>query len=499
MSSISNSLSSLFAPVNMEPASSPSSSSNTSSSSASTSNSSNTSSSNSSSGASGTAFLGTSQYAAELQSEVSREVQIAELPIQELTNQQTDLQDQYNEMTTIGGLVSNLQSAVAQIQTATDGSSYSASVTDSLGNASSAVSAELDDNAEQGVYSMTVNNLGAYASGFTSSNWAPPNSSASYNLVVGAQSYAIQSSDNSATGIASAINQQYGDMVTATVVNLSPTDTRIALQAISLGHQSLGLQTSGGANLFNQTVQGAQAEYTVTGGAPVFTNSRSVQISPGVTLNMQATTSSPINVTVTQSESALSNALSAFVTAYNAVANEVTTQHGQSAGPLQGNPILQTISNTLNQIGVYSASTGSVNSLYNLGLELNANSNMNGNLTFNPFTLAGADIRSPNDVNAFLGSSASSGFLQMATELLADLNDPTTGTLTSAGKNLQTEITSIGTTISNKQTQVSQLQTNLTNQMAQADALIAETEQQFTYMNEMLQAEQAQAQYYTGA
>jgi len=401
-------------------------------------------------------------------------------------------------MSTIDSLVSSLQSAVQSIQDAMNGSSYDAMVTDSSGNESSAVQPSLSDSAQEGVYSMTVNSIGSYASGVTSSNWSPPASGGSYQIVLNGQSYAINTTDDTASGIAAAINQQYGDLVQASVLNYSPTDTRIALQATSLGPQTIDLQKSDNTSLFTQSVGGSQAEYTVTGGQPVFTNSRTVQISPGVNVTMQAPTSSPVNITVSRSDSALSDALSAFATAYNNVVDAVTSQHGQSAGPLQGNPILTTISNTLSQISLYSTPGGQVASLYNLGLELNANGTMNGHLTFNSFTLAGQDIGSSKDVDAFLGNSASSGFLQLATNLLNDLESPSTGLLKNAESSLQTQITNLGTTISTKQDQVTRLQTNLMNQMAKADALIAETEQQFSYLTDMFQAQQVEAQQYTG-
>jgi len=494
MGSISSSLSSIFSPVSVEPGNSSASSS------ASDSTSGGSASSAAAGGSSSTSssdFVGTSQYSAELASEVSREVQIAGMPIQLLTQQQSSLTAESNEMTTIGGLVGNLVSAVQGIQSAMDGSSFDASVTDASGNTSAAVQASLDDSAQEGVYSMTVNNIGSYAAGNTTGNWSPSSSSASYNLVLNGKSYAITTSDNSASGIANAINQEYGNVVQATVVNLSSTQTSIALQATSLGQQTLDLQNSSGQSLFSQNASGSQAEYTVTGGQPVFTNSRQVEISPGVTLTMDAPTTGAVNVTVSRSDSVLGDALSNFATAYNAVVDAVTSQHGQSAGPLQGNPILTTIANTLNQIGLYSSSSGSVSSLYNLGLELNANGNMNGHLTFNSFNLAAEDIQNSGDIDTFLGNSSSSGFLQTATNLLNDLSDPSTGLLTNAESNIQNQITDLGNTISTKQAQVSQLQTNLTNQMAQADALIAETEQQFNYMTEMFQAQQIEAMQYT--
>jgi flagellar hook-associated protein 2 len=377
------------------------------------------------------------------------------------------------------------------------GSSFDSSVIDSTGKTSTAAQVTLDDNAQEGVYPVTINSIGSYASGVATSNWAPANRSSTFELVVGGQPHTITTTDNTATGIASAINRQYGNLVQASVLNFSSTDTRIALQSASLGQQTIDLQTSSGTSLFQQNVSGSQAEYTVMNGQPVFTNSRSAEISPGVTINMVAATTNPINISVSRSDSALSSALSSFATAYNAVEDAVTAQHGQNAGPLQGNTILSTVSHVLSQISLFSAGNGPVNSIYNLGLELNANGNMNGHLTFNPFKLAAADIGGSSDVDAFLGNSGSTGFLQNAINLLNNLEAPTTGLVKSMESNLQTQLTNIGTSISTKQDAVTRMQTSLTAQMAKADALIAATEQQFNYLNSVYQAQQMETLQYT--
>jgi flagellar hook-associated protein 2 len=497
MSSISSALSTIFASPSLSAANN--SSNGSSSSSSTSSGSSGSTSSDSSTGAPSSTFTGTSAYSSSLQSVINQAVAIADLPIELLSVQQTTLTSESTEMTNMNGLLANLQSAVQGVQQAMDGSSYSSDVTDSSGKESSAVTVTLGDSAQEGVYSMQVDSIGSYASGMTTSNWPAATGAASYKLVIGGKSDAITTTDKSAAGVAAAINQEYGDQVQATVVNVSSTDTRIALQSTSLSPQTLDLQNSSGTSLFTQSAGGTQAEYTVTGGSPVYTNSPSVVISPGITLTMQAVTSGPVNVTVSRSDSALSDALSAFATAYNAIADEITAQHGQNAGPLQGNPILQTIANTLNGIGTYGADANStVSSVYNLGLELDASGDMNGHLTFTAMTLAGADIANSGDVDAFLGNSTTSGFLQYATNALTDLLDPTSGLLTTAQSDLKTQITDVGNTISTKQAQVTQLQTNLEAQMSQADALISETEQQFNYMNEMFQAEQTESQMYTG-
>jgi flagellar hook-associated protein 2 len=447
--------------------------------------SSSTSSSNSTSGSS--TFTGSSAYSQDLQNVINRAVAIASLPVQLLTNQQTTLNNQSTELQTVDGLVGSLQAAVQGIQQAMSGSSYSAAVSDP-----SVVSATLANGAQEGVYPIQVESIGAYAAGTTASDWGTPANGATFSLVVGGTSHAISTSDTSATGVAAAINQQYGDMVHATVLNVgsgSTADTRISLQAVSLGPQTLDIQDSGGASLFSQAVAGSQAEYIIpnTGAAPVYTNSRSVEISPGVTLTMQAASpGNPVDVTVTRSTSVLATALSAFATAYNNVVDEITKQHGQNAGPLQGSTLLQTISQTLSQLSAYGAGSGAVNSLSSLGFDLGTD----GHLTFSSFTLAGADILNSAAIDTFLGDGTTGGFLKAANDALTGLEDPTTGLIKNAESNLQTQITNLGNTITTKQNQLADLQMKLQNQMAAADALLSTLEQQYSVINQLFQAQQ---------
>jgi flagellar hook-associated protein 2 len=420
------------------------------------------------------------------------------LPIQLLQDQQTTWTNQSDELTTIDGLLTNLQTAVQSVQSAMDGSSYTASYsTDGV------VAASLDDTAQEGVYPIEVQSIGSYASGSTDSDWGTPAANATFNLMVDNTAYAISSTDTSATGVASAINSQYGNMVQATVLNAgsgTTADTRISLQAVALGQQTLDIQDSSGDSLFGssgQTVAGSQAEYSIpgTGAANILTNSRQVVISPGVTLTLQsAAPDTEVDTTISRPDSTLSTALSSFTTAYNAVATELTNQYGQdgqsSPGVLEGNPILQTISQALSQIGTYGQSSGAVNSLENLGLDLG----INGQMKFTALDLAATDIGDSSAVDEFLGNSTSSGFLQAATNALTSLEDPTTGVVKNTESDLQTEITNIGNTISTKQAAVVTMTTNLTNQMAQADALLSTSEQQYSYMTELFQAQQTEEQ-----
>jgi len=457
MGSISNSLSSVTAPVTVA-------------------------------GSTGSTFMGASSYSTDLQSVITRAVSIANLPIQQLTNQQTALGDQSKELSTLDGLVAQLQTAVQDIDQAMRGSSFTATVSNS-----SLLSASVSDGAMEGNYSVEVKDIGSYATSMSAAKWG--GISGPYTLWINGQSHNIATSDTSANGVAAAINSQYGGQVRATVVNVggSTPDYRIALQATTLGKTILDIQDKNGASL--QTAQtadtwGSQASYSVNGAAPVASNSRSVSISNGLTVTLlEASVGHPVNITVTRSTSALGNALGSFADAYNSVVNELSTQHGQSAGPLQGNPILSAIQSTLSQLGTYSNSTGAVNNLSSLGLELQ----MNGQITYNQFNLVAADIGNSSGVTSFLGSATGGGFLKSATDALNNLEQTGTGTLKNAEKDLQTQITNLGNTISTKQNQVANLQANLQQQMAAMDALIASMQQQSSYLTNMFQAQLAQS------
>jgi len=194
---------------------------------------------------------------------------------------------------------------------------------------------------------------------------------------------------------------------------------------------------------------------------------------------------------VTRSTSALDSALSTFVSAYNTAATELDKQRGQTGGPLQGQAIINSLSQALASISTYSSSD-SIGSLASLGLDLGTD----GQITYQETTLLAADFSNSSGVAAFLGSATGGGFLEAATNVMTSLEDPTTGLIKTAEANLTSQISALGTTISNKQTQVSNMQTQLENQMAQADAAISTMEQQYSYLNSMFAAQQTADQEY---
>ena len=314
-----------------------------------------------------------------------------------------------------------------------------------------------------------------------------------YQLVVGGQSYNITPSDNSAASVVSAINSQEGSLVQATMVNVGSSaspDYRIALQNQSLGDAPVDLQLNG-TSLQAQQTQGAPASYEVNGsGLTVTSTSRTATISPGLTVDLLAQTTSPVNVTVTRSSTALANALSGFATAYNSAVDEVDAQRGQNAGPLQGQNIVFTLSQALSTIGTYTGD-GSFGGLASLGLTLGTD----GHFTFDESTLLGADLTNSSSVDTFLGSIENDGgFLGSVNDALTSLEDPTTGAIKTTESAYETESTQIQSQITSGQAQVALLQTNLTNQMSAADSLIASMQSQYSYLTSVFQAEQTATQ-----
>jgi flagellar hook-associated protein 2 len=316
----------------------------------------------------------------------------------------------------------------------------------------------------------------------------PSDNPAVYTLTVGGNTQTVTPTDDTAAGVAAAINSLSGDPVTATVVDMGTSgnpDYRIQLTDNTGSGDNPQLTRTTPFNLQNQGPAGSLAQYEVANsGVTVSSDSRQVTIAAGTTLTLTGAGST--NVTVIQSISTLNTALSGFADAYNATAAELTKQYGQSGGPLQGESIVYSLSQALAQMSTYySSATGSIG-MSDLGFTLNDN----GTLTYNPLTMMSTDLGNSAGVISFLGSATGGGFLQAATNALNSVETPTTGLLKTAESSLQSQSTTLGNTIAQKQAAVSQLQTNLTNQIAQSDAAIASMQQQYSYMTSVFQAQQ---------
>jgi flagellar hook-associated protein 2 len=307
-----------------------------------------------------------------------------------------------------------------------------------------------------------------------------------YTLTVGpagnTKSYAITPSTNTLMSLEQAINSTSAANVQASVVNVgsdAAPDYRLQLQSTMLG--AIGIQLSDGiSNL--ETQQGALgtlASYKVDGNPAVTSDSRTVALAPGLTVNLltQSPAGVATNITVTRQGTPIADALNTFVTDYNAALDEVNTQRGQSGGALTGQSIVYQLSAALESINGYFAGGTGTSSLFTLGISMDKN--LTGHMSFDQSAFMSTDFSDSPGVTNFLGDATTGGFLKNATDALNMVMDSTSGELTTEVNSVSTEITNKNSLITTQQATVATLQTNLTAQMAAADAAIATMEQQY--------------------
>jgi flagellar hook-associated protein 2 len=436
-------------------------------------------------------FTGGSQFSADFQNVITRAVNIASLPITQLNNQKTTLTNQSTALSSLDASFVVLQSAVAGIANAFGGSSLQASISDT-----SKVSVALGSTASEGTYSINVTDAGIYATSITASNW-DASAGHVYKLSLSGVPQDLSASDNSAASVAAAINSQYGNQVRATVVNVGGSDTspdyRISLQANQLGNLDPQILQDGVSSTDQgNKVTGTLAQYTINNSNNAVTSSsRTVSLGNGMTASLLGGTGN-VTITVARSASALSNALSAFATAYNAAVDGLVKQRGSVGGALAGDQTVAQLSQVIQNLGTYGGKTGVVDGLKTLGLDLGSD----GHMTFNLSSFTILYNGNAADVGSFFGLATTGGFLKTATDALNSVEQTGTGLLPTAKASIQNQITSTTHQIDTQQTRVDQLQVQLQKQMAASDALISSMEQKYNFITGMFQAMQTAAQQF---
>ncbi len=417
-------------------------------------------------------FNGSSTYAAQLQQVITSAVSQASAPVQELQSQQSTLASQQSELQTLLSDFQGLQTALDGINSASGAGAYAASVSDS-----SVATASLSSGAMPGNYSINVLNIGSRTSTLSSNGLttvtdpssANLDSSSTYTLSVNGQNYSISDAGGTLNGLVQAINSS-GAGVQATVVNVgssSAPDYRLSIQSLDYAPDTVQLN-DGTNNLLNTLATGSNVSYQLNGSSlTVNSDSQTVTVSPGLSLDLLKAGSATVNVS--ENAAGVGNALSAFVSAYNALTSELTTNRGQNGGALSGQSVVYQLQAALESIASYTSGSGSVQSLSDLGLTFD----QNGNLQLDSSAFSSAASNSAADVLTFLGSENGGGFLQAANNIISSVSDPTTGMLADASQSVSGEISTIGSQISDDQSRISQLQQNLTTQMSNADATIS--------------------------
>ena len=430
-------------------------------------------------------FTGVSNFATSLQQVLTRAVGIASLPLDSDEAALTSLNTTQSDLQGLDTVFTTLQQSVSSLQSALTSGLLSSSVSDST------VSATVGPAATAGTYTIAVGSLGAYSTALSNAGSTPVtdpttqgiSSSTTFTLTVGSSTTTITPASSDLQDLASAVNSQSNGQVQATLVNVGSTsspDYRLSLQAANLGTGTIDLKDSTGNDLISTSTPGALATYQIDGLATVISStSRTVTLSPGLTVNLlaQSGAGDSTTVTVADSPAGLASAFSAFAGSYNAAVDALGQYHGQGGGALEGDSIVQTLTSALDQLGNYNNGSPTA-ALANFGVTLDETGQLSVDTT--AFTTA-ANASFPTLLST-LGSATGGGFLGTATTLMTGIEDPTAGTLKTEETSIAGQITAEQTTIANEQATVNLLQTNLTQQIAQADSSIAELESKVSYV-----------------
>lgn len=436
-------------------------------------------------------FSGSSTYASSFQQVITRAVGIASLPLQNLQNGVNNLNAQASAVTGLNATFAALQADIQNLDSAVAGSPSAKS------SDPNSVSATAAAGALNGTYTIQVDDIGSSTTTLSNEGLTTVtdpatgnvSSATSFTLTVNGTATTITPKGASLEDLTNAINSA-GVGAQATIVNLGSNtspDYRLAVSSTSLGADTIQLN-DGTSDLLSTLATGSNAEYKVNGSSTdVQSTSSQVTLSPGLTVNLLAQTSTPATITVASNYSSLQSTLSSFVTDYNSAVSTLQQNVGQGGGALTGDSLVYTLSNVLNQIANYAGGSGGFSSLAGLGINLQ----VTGQLSFDQATFSAA---SQNDISKFLGSlESSSGFLSVASSTLNSVANPTNGLFTAESSAIQSQITSDNTQIANDQARVTALQSSLQAQLSQADAAIATLQAQDTYYQQLFQA-----QYGTG-
>ena len=433
-----------------------------------------------------TTFTGNSAFTADLQNALSRAVSFASLPLQLIQNKQSDVTNQKSALQSLSSKFQSLQSSVDLLNKSIGTGSYVASVSkDSVATASAS------SGVTAGSYSLNVTSTGSHTSTMSTDGLTTVSdpssgnigSATDYTLTVDGQTFQISNSSGNLNGLARALNASAAN-VQATVVNVgssSAPDYRLSVQGNKYAATSIQL-SDGTTSLLNTLTTGSNVTYQVNGQTSnVSSDTRSITLSTGLTVNLLQTGSTEINVL--QSNSNIASGLSSFVSTYNAAVDELGKSRGKSGGALSGESIVYTLSESLRKITNSGDQSGSVSSISDLGLSFD----QNGHLSFDASVLTQATSNSFTNVSNFLGTKSTTGFLKQANDVLTSLTDNISGILPQATQSMTDQLSSLADKLSAGQDRVTLLQQTLTAQMYKADAMISSLEQQASYFTTLFE------------
>jgi len=410
--------------------------------------------------------------------------------------QLTNLQAQDTALSTFG---THLASLASSVQALTDFSGVFASKQGSSSDNNVVALTSASNLATAGSHTILVNQLAQTSSQYSDRiTNASDTLSGSLTIQIGSgqsQTVTIDSSNNTLQLLAASINAASMG-VTASVVK-DTNGSRLSLVSNNSGATgqitlsgSINDDTTGSSLSFQQGQQGLDASLNVDGLDTTSASNTVTGIIPGVTfqlLSVSANSNQPVQAQITNDNSSIEQAMSAFVNAYNAVISDIKTQEGKDSSgnpePLYGDPTIALIQNQLTQGLLSGTVSGSIKSLQQLGISVD----QFGKLTLDANALDNALNTNFNDIQGFLQNSDSFG--QTFTKVLNGLSSTSTkGVLYLALQQNTAQAAALNKSISDQEARIADDKVRLTNQLNLANQILQSIPDQVNQISQLYSA-----------
>jgi len=208
-------------------------------------------------------------------------------------------------------------------------------------------------------------------------------------------------------------------------------------------------------------------------------------IIPGVTLDLKrAQIGSPVRLSVTENQEMISDKVKSFVEAYNAALGFIQTQNkltkdkngNDRLGPLGGDSMLRMTESRMRSIIQDPQFT---TSKYKRLIELGVEFTRSGTLTFNQEKFTKMVNTDPQSVAMFFrGDMVKNGFIPNLRNKIAQIVDPTTGTVTSRRKNYQDQVSQMDKRIEQKEKNLVRTEEQLRNKFSKMEEAMSKIQSQ---------------------
>jgi flagellar hook-associated protein 2 len=339
--------------------------------------------------------------------------------------QLTSLQSQDTAISSLGTLYSNLSNAMSSL---TDLTGIMAEKTGSSSNTNVLELTSASSSAVAGTHTVVVTSLAKTSSGYlTAITKSSDTLSGSISIAVGsgtAQTVTLDSTDNTLSGLASAINSA-GIGVTASVLTDS-SGSRLSLVSGTSGANgnltvtsSITDTTNSNAALsYKSSATGADAALTVDGIDLTSSSNTVADLIPGVTFQLLSDApSTQVQVVIGNDNSDVESVIAIVVNDYNSLISAINTQEGNdssgNAEPLYGSPTLSLLQQQLLGSMNMQNPNGYLDAITNASDTLSGSISIqvSGGFRLDTVTTAGTDATTGTDGTADTDATASTSTL----------------------------------------------------------------------------------------